>query len=120
MSIELLNELKSHAQYLTEEEKLQLADFLIKGATPCASKTNHSLDAEASTQTGRERNQKNINWLKANATQYSNRFVALDSGRLVDSGLTYKEVKDRTNGLGLEKLLIAYVPDPNQEYFGGW
>ncbi|HNG95248.1 MAG TPA: hypothetical protein PLB32_20775, partial [Acidobacteriota bacterium] len=88
MSVELLNELKSHAQCLTEEEKLQLADFLIKGVALCASKTTHSQDAEASVQTGRERNQKNINWLKANAIQYSNRFVALDGGRLVDSGLT--------------------------------
>ncbi|MFY9225201.1 MAG: DUF5678 domain-containing protein [Blastocatellia bacterium] len=59
-------------------------------------------------------------WIKLHQSQYAEQYVALDSSELIACAKTRYEIVEILKKQGKENYFIAYVPDPEKVYWGGW
>lgn len=59
-------------------------------------------------------------WIKVHQNQYAEQYVALEGDILIAHGKTRRELVEVLKKEGKENCFIAYVPDPEKVYWGGF
>ncbi|MCI0489860.1 MAG: DUF5678 domain-containing protein [Blastocatellia bacterium] len=139
MSNDLLNQLKEQSEFLTPEQKQELAKFLTEQVEPhqrtktispttISSKTsfpqapgsNDAGDSGADPNAVALKREQHLAWLKAHREEYAGQYVALDGDQLVGCGLTIREAHDQARQLGIERPFLVHISSVNDAPFGGW
>jgi hypothetical protein len=115
MSVELLDLIKEQARNLSQQEKAQLADYLLR-----ETETDLGLSAAGSKEETRALHKK---WLKENREKYAGRYVALIGDKLVGAAKTrFEAIQEAKNkGVNTGDVFVVYVYPPNYVgETGGW
>src|SRR5258708_16192813 len=59
-------------------------------------------------------------WLRAHGSKYAGKWVALQGGELICSGIGAKEVRDEARAKGILQPLVVRVPEEPDRLLAGW
>jgi hypothetical protein len=119
MSREQLQELISQTEALTNEEKRQLANYLLEQlnqpevstTTDSSSTTEKSFDPRRTLE---------YEWLAQHRSEYAGHYVALDGNRLLSYGTDGREVIAKARKMGVKSPYIVHIEPLDAPPFGGW
>src|SRR5215471_6262730 len=117
MSVELLESIKRQAEGLTREEKSRLGEYLLERAGQDISRQEAPIDEDAA----KLKRKQHMEWLKANEEQFGGQYVALDGDRLVCTGRTFREAREKARAAGTPNAFVTYLPKRDEMLeAGGW
>ena len=114
MSVERLEIIKQQVVALSKQERVELSRFLAehmsqdKTASAAASARSN---IEVADETRRVRN---LEWMKANSQEFGGQHIALENGRLVATGRTFREARESALAAGKPNAFITYLPKPDE------
>lgn len=116
MSTAILNEIVEKVAVLTSAERGELIQLLQK------QQIEKQLEESKNQPQSEYQKSPNINieWLKQNSHKYRGLHVALKDGQLIATGRSTKEADLAAKAKGFDKTLWAYIPEENEELWGGW
>jgi hypothetical protein len=120
MSSEVLNELIRRLEFLTDEEKLRLANHLAglpekdQGGRPAGTEDNG--DASGPDPERRREQQ----WLLQHGEEYAGQWVALNGDCLLSHGSDGRLVLSEARRVGVAVPFVVRVENPDELPFGGW
>jgi hypothetical protein len=86
MSVQTIDSIKQQANDLSVQELRELANYFSKLVNKTLKKPQSSPN----------KNDKQLEWLKANRDKYANQYVALDGDKLIAHAETLQEIRQRT------------------------
>jgi hypothetical protein len=115
MSVQSLDALKQQSSLLTAQEKIELAEYLLRQAKQSSPET-------ASGKVGDETKRRlRREWLAAHGETYAGQYVALDGDRLIGTGKNYTEAAAAAKRAGVSDAYIDYIhPPEGVGFIGGW
>jgi hypothetical protein len=119
MSSEVLNELMSRSEALTDEEKLRLATHLVERAGIVGTGESRAPDRSGRPEYDPERRRER-QWLREHGEEYASQWVALDGSCLLSHGPDGRLVLSEALKAGVSVPFVVRVESPDELPFGGW